>query len=87
MILSIEMHCSPKFQDKMFEICEKEFRDIVYLLPSDLSSYHPARLPSPEELKGKILIKVRFSHMPQPARPIRKLAPKARSSGENTPQA
>ena len=28
-ILSIEMHCSAKFQDRMFEICEEEFGDKV----------------------------------------------------------
>eukprot|EP00288_Rhodomonas_lens_P005909 CAMPEP_0177718304 /NCGR_PEP_ID=MMETSP0484_2-20121128/15506_1 /TAXON_ID=354590 /ORGANISM="Rhodomonas lens, Strain RHODO" /LENGTH=811 /DNA_ID=CAMNT_0019230461 /DNA_START=59 /DNA_END=2494 /DNA_ORIENTATION=+ len=56
-ILSIEMHCSQRFQDKMYEICKKEFKDLLYLLPDDLGNYHPQALPSPEELKGKILVK------------------------------
>ena len=30
-ILSIEMHCSPKFQDRMYDICIQEFGDKVQL--------------------------------------------------------
>ena len=54
-ILSIEMHCSVPFQEKMFEICQSELGDMLYLLPPDAGAMD--RLPSPRELMGKILVK------------------------------
>ncbi|KRX50417.1 1-phosphatidylinositol 4,5-bisphosphate phosphodiesterase beta-4 [Trichinella murrelli] len=57
-ILSFENHCSKKNQLKMAAYCMKIFGDM--LLSSPLSS-HPLEpgvpLPSPNQLKGKILIK------------------------------
>jgi len=58
-ILSIEMHCSPRFQDKMFEICEEVLGEHLMRLPSPFTL---DRLPSPEELKYKILVKGKRAH-------------------------
>ena len=54
-ILSIEMHCSHPFQERMYEICQAELGDMLYLLPPDCAGME--RLPSPHELRGKILVK------------------------------
>ena len=54
-ILSIEMHCSHPFQERMYEICQAELGDMLYLLPPDYAGME--RLPSPHELRGKILVK------------------------------
>jgi len=55
-ILSIENHCSIPQQEKMAEYIKSIFGDKL-ALPLPVSLDGDARLPSPEELKGKILIK------------------------------
>ena len=51
------MHCSARFQERMFEICDEAFgKDILYL-PDDVDDVEMKFLPSPEELKGKIIFK------------------------------
>ncbi|OAL44643.1 1-phosphatidylinositol-4,5-bisphosphate phosphodiesteras-like protein 1 [Pyrenochaeta sp. DS3sAY3a] len=55
-ILSLEVHCSPPQQAAMVKIMKAEFGDKLVLQPLDLESQF---LPSPEELKHRILIKVK----------------------------
>lgn len=57
MILSIENHCSVPQQKKMAEYLEEVLQDKLDL--SVAVSNDCKKLPSPEILKGKILIKVR----------------------------
>lgn len=53
LILSFENHCSASYQEKMARHLEQVFGDLL-LRPTDDT---PKQLPSPEDLKGKILIK------------------------------
>lgn len=58
-ILSIENHCSVAQQKKMAEYLKEVLQDKLDLsavLPSDCK-----KLPSPEMLRGKVLIKVRLA--------------------------
>ncbi|KAH6883164.1 hypothetical protein BKA58DRAFT_31614 [Alternaria rosae] len=55
-ILSLEVHCSPVQQSAMVKIMMQEFGDKLVLQPLDFESQS---LPSPEELKHRILIKVK----------------------------
>lgn len=57
MILSIENHCSVPQQKKMAEYLKEVLQDKLDL--SVVISNDCKRLPSPEILKGKVLIKVR----------------------------
>lgn len=54
--LSLEVHCNPLQQSRMVEIMKEVFGDrlVLNLLPNHLHD-----LPSPEELKHKILVKVK----------------------------
>lgn len=54
-ILSIENHCSKKQQDRMAEILKNILGDLLYILPKDWEDYR--FIPSPNQLKRKILIK------------------------------
>lgn len=56
LIISLEVHCCLEQQTLMSEIMKKEFSDQILLDPLYSDS---AVLPSPEELKGRILIKVK----------------------------
>jgi len=53
-ILSLENHCSLPFQDAMADFLVSILDDSLYV-PDDKSLYDP--LPSPEKLKGMVLIK------------------------------
>lgn len=55
LILSLEVHCSPDQQSVMVKIMKDEFGDKLVLQPLRDN----CQLPSPEELKGRILIKVK----------------------------
>jgi phosphatidylinositol phospholipase C delta len=55
-ILSLEVHCSPVQQSAMVKIMIAEFGEKLVLQPLDFESQS---LPSPEELKHRILIKVK----------------------------
>lgn len=55
MVLSFENHCSKDQQLKMAIIIENIMGDLVYILPKDYMSHKG--FPSPESLKGKIVIK------------------------------
>uniref|UniRef100_A0A1A8FKE1 1-phosphatidylinositol 4,5-bisphosphate phosphodiesterase n=1 Tax=Nothobranchius korthausae TaxID=1143690 RepID=A0A1A8FKE1_9TELE len=57
-ILSFENHCSKLQQYKMAKYCEEIFGDLLLRQPLESYSLEPGRpLPSPNELKKKILIK------------------------------
>jgi len=56
LIISLEVHCSPEQQVLMTDIMKKHFGDQLILEPLNPES---SQLPSPEDLKGKILIKVK----------------------------
>ena len=56
LIISLEVHCSPEQQLCMVEIMKKYFAEKLVLEPLHALG---KTLPSPEELKGKILIKVK----------------------------
>jgi phosphatidylinositol phospholipase C delta len=58
LIVSLEVHCTPLQQNSMVEIMEEIWGE--HLLSS--SEIEPAGLPSPDELRNKILIKVK--HVP-----------------------
>jgi phosphatidylinositol phospholipase C delta len=55
LILSLEVHCSPEQQSIMVKIMMEEFGDKLVLQPINDN----CQLPSPESLKGRILIKVK----------------------------
>ncbi|MBN3271977.1 PLCB4 phosphodiesterase, partial [Polyodon spathula] len=57
-ILSFENHCSKPQQFKMARYCEEIFGDLLLKQPLDSHSLEPGQpLPSPNDLKRKILIK------------------------------
>jgi phosphatidylinositol phospholipase C delta len=56
LILSLEVHCSSLQQGSMARIMIGEFKDKLVLQPLDFESH---TLPTPEELKNRILIKVK----------------------------
>ncbi|KAF2865143.1 PLC-like phosphodiesterase [Massariosphaeria phaeospora] len=56
LILSLEVHCNPQQQVLMVKTMVEEFGQKLLVTPLDWES---TALPSPEELKGKILIKVK----------------------------
>jgi phosphatidylinositol phospholipase C delta len=58
LIVSLEVHCTPLQQNSMVEIMEEIWGE--HLLSA--SEIEPAGLPSPDELRNKILIKVK--HVP-----------------------
>ncbi|ERE66613.1 1-phosphatidylinositol-4,5-bisphosphate phosphodiesterase zeta-1 [Cricetulus griseus] len=53
-VLSLENHCSPGQQEMMADILESTFGDFLL---SDMLDDFPDKLPSPEALKFKILVK------------------------------
>ena len=56
LILSIENHCSIEYQDKMASHLEEILGEMLYNEKVDESL---EALPSPEDLKGKVLIKAK----------------------------
>ena len=57
-VISAEVHCSVQQQDMIVEIMNKTFGDKLVKAPPD-NRPKITTLPSPEDLKGKILLKVR----------------------------
>jgi len=55
LIISLEVHCNPEQQKVMAEIMKDQFGTQLLLSPRTA----PPHLPSPEDLKGRILIKVK----------------------------
>lgn len=58
LILSLEVHCNAEQQIAMANIMKDTFGEHLLLEPLDMSS---KKLPSPEELKNRILVKVKTS--------------------------
>ncbi|KAL0941485.1 phospholipase c [Colletotrichum truncatum] len=56
LIVSLEVHCSPLQQGAMVDIMEELWGE--YLLPAIQTA--PGALPSPDQLRNKILIKVKY---------------------------
>lgn len=56
LILSLEVHCNPEQQLAMVKIMKDTFKDQLILEPLMTNFFI---LPSPEELKGRILVKVK----------------------------
>jgi len=58
-LISAEVHCSVEQQDVMVQIMQEVFGDALVRAPPE-GRERIERLPSPEELKGKVLLKVEF---------------------------
>jgi phosphatidylinositol phospholipase C, delta len=56
-LISAEVHCSVEQQDMMVRIMDEVFGDTLVRAPVE-GREQIERLPSPEELKGKVLLKV-----------------------------
>ncbi len=71
LILSLEVHCNPEQQQAMVQIMTTELGDRLVTEP-DMTDV--LRLPSPEELRHRILVKVKAGEDPaaRPASPARR---------------
>ncbi|KIY53891.1 PLC-like phosphodiesterase [Fistulina hepatica ATCC 64428] len=58
-MISAEVHCSVKQQDAMVDIMSHMFGDKLIRVPANQEPPKIERLPSPEQLKGKILLKAK----------------------------
>lgn len=58
--LSLEVHCSPEQQKRMVQIMTQVFGNTLLTMPLP---EHTSTLPSPEALKGKILVKVKSTEV------------------------
>lgn len=67
LILSLEVHCNEKQQVEMAEIMRKGMGDQLLL---DYLPTHTTRLPSPEDLKRRILVKVKTSEESEGSSPF-----------------
>jgi phosphatidylinositol phospholipase C delta len=56
LIVSLEVHCNPEQQKAMVDLMMKYWKDVVVTEPLITNA---VSLPSPEELKGRILVKVK----------------------------
>ncbi|XP_061036500.1 1-phosphatidylinositol 4,5-bisphosphate phosphodiesterase beta-2 isoform X3 [Eubalaena glacialis] len=82
-ILSFENHVdSPRQQAKMAEYCRTIFGDMLLTEPLEKFPLKPGiPLPSPEDLRGKILIKNKKNQFSGPAGPSQELGGEAEGSG------
>jgi len=63
LVLSFENHCNPKQQAKIAEYCKKYFGEKMIQMPLESHPLEPmVQLPSPEQLKEKILVKNKVLH-------------------------
>lgn len=71
LILSLEVHCNPEQQQAMVDIMTLEFGDRLVTEPYMTNA---PSLPSPEDLRHRILIKVKAGEDPatRPASPVRR---------------
>ena len=69
LIVSLEVHCTHEQQDIMVEIMTDYWRQYLVPMPKDFSDQTP--LPSLNEMRRKILIKVKYSP-PETAKPTKK---------------
>lgn len=56
LIVSLEVHCTPLQQSAMVDIMEEVWSSFLLLVPED----DGAPLPSPDQLRNKILVKVKY---------------------------
>ncbi|KAF5583285.1 1-phosphatidylinositol-4 5-bisphosphate phosphodiesterase 1 [Fusarium pseudoanthophilum] len=61
--LSLEVHCNPAQRDIMARTMLEIFKASLVVEPLDASSQ---KLPSPNQLRGKILLKVKVAQTPEP---------------------
>lgn len=61
LILSLEVHCNPEQQQAMVDIMTREFGEQIVREPLISPSYE---LPSPEDLRNRILVKVKAGEDP-----------------------
>nr|AAZ23802.1 phospholipase C [Neurospora crassa] len=57
LIVSLEVHCSAEQQERMVDIMRQIWGDLLLPEPEEDAKY----LPTPEELRGKILVKVKYA--------------------------
>ncbi|KAK3401223.1 putative phospholipase C [Sordaria brevicollis] len=57
LIVSLEVHCSAEQQERMVDIMRQTWGDLLLPEPEEDAKC----LPSPEELRGKILVKVKYA--------------------------
>ena len=70
-ILSLEVHCNSQQQQMMVDIMKKEFGD--RLVQEPIKAGHD--LPSPEELRHRILVKVKTADLPVLQSPVEPTSP------------
>ena len=64
LIVSLEVHCNPQQQRSMVDFMIKHFKDMMITEPIMTNA---VSLPSPEELKDKILVKVKAAEEIEPS--------------------
>ncbi|ROT38545.1 1-phosphatidylinositol-4,5-bisphosphate phosphodiesterase gamma-2 [Sodiomyces alkalinus F11] len=57
LVVSLEVHCSPAQQDAMVKIMEDTWAGLLVPVPEN----EPTALPQPGQLKGKIIVKVKYA--------------------------
>ena len=82
LIISLEVHCNPDQQAAMTQIMKDKFGDQLLLEPIMTNT---VSLPSPEELKGKILIKVKASQQTDEGASMRDMPTSGRQRSLSTP--
>ena len=87
LILSFENHCKFKQQEKIAKYCKESFGDMLLEEPLDDHPLDPQKvLPSPDRLRGKILIKnkKRHPHHSKPHHSSNPVTPSKRAELRNT---
>lgn len=79
LIVSLEVHCNEQQQKAMVDLMKRYWKDSLVTEPITNSA---ASLPSPEELKGRILVKVKASEDPEPTQMLDELS-NGRSRGRS----
>ncbi|EGX93658.1 PLC-like phosphodiesterase, TIM beta/alpha-barrel domain [Cordyceps militaris CM01] len=59
LIISLEVHCNAEQQAVMVDIMKEAWGDVAVVAPPEKQG--PAVLPSPDALRGKILVKVKYA--------------------------
>jgi len=82
LIISLEVHCDPEQQKKMVHTMEDVFGDRLLLHPPEDAH----RLPSPEQLKYKILVKVKATEVYADLTALRQTLSSGRERSASSPQ-
>ncbi|PHH64693.1 hypothetical protein CDD81_4134 [Ophiocordyceps australis] len=77
LIVSLEVHCSPPQQEAMVRIMKEAWGDMLVVGRNEMK---PDGLPSPEQLRGKILVKVKYA--PPPSLPSDEVQDEGLTSGD-----